>query len=77
MQLETADQAIDIIEGDFYERYNFYMYSCVISPLAFLFKIFPKYLVWCKHNDFGNLLSKTTALSVVDPGFPVGGACTR
>ena len=36
MQLNTADEAIDMIQGDFYERYNFYTDSCAISPSAFL-----------------------------------------
>ena len=31
MQLKT-----DMIQGAFYERYNFYMDSCAISPLDFL-----------------------------------------
>ena len=31
MQLKTADQATDMIQEDFYEKYNFYMDSCAIS----------------------------------------------
>ena len=36
---QAAYQAIDMIQGDFIEKYNFYMVSCAISPSAFLFEI--------------------------------------
>ena len=38
MQLKTVDQAIDIIQGDFYDRYYLYTDSCAISHSAFLFQ---------------------------------------
>ena len=37
MELQTAYRAIGMIQGDFYERYNFYMDSCAISLSPFLF----------------------------------------
>ena len=36
IQLKTADQEIDMKQGDFHDRYNFYMDYCVISPSVFL-----------------------------------------
>ena len=36
MQLTTADKARDMIQGGFYEKYNFYADSCAISPSPFL-----------------------------------------
>ena len=40
--IKTADKAIDVIQGDLYERYNFYMDSCAISPSGFLLFTVPK-----------------------------------
>ena len=39
MQVKTADQAIDMIQGHFYGRYNFYTDSCAISSSAFMFSL--------------------------------------
>ena len=39
MQVKTADQAMDMIEGNFYENHNFYTNSCAMSPLTSLFLV--------------------------------------
>ena len=49
VQFKTANQAIDMIQGHFYERYNFYMDSCAISPSAFFF--FKLYCFQCFYKS--------------------------